>query len=396
MSFKKVDALSADILDENFLKVFEPLHFVQTILGFHRVKIAYRFVTESSINYKFYSCILWTIHSISLITNLNCSSILGSAKIDVLLRLSLAINGIFNTFIAWQNNFCSEELNSKLYVKLQKIDRELKMSNAVLFNKRLTVLSYLVTFAGTLACFTWTITCSIVVAQQICYSTLLIMTMSIANCYEIFLLWIILLFLIIRVTHVNNILRAKLSLYTSDTPTEYNKKDLWTVNYYEKSENSKYQELVYSVYSILDTLADVTKLFRFPVFAFTTQVLLCNLALVQCYIDSVKEKVEIRGYLWASTIPVQVCLGTIVLVISITAGYLTSSLERTRKLSLNIKSLLNNGPIRRKAKKMLRTIETNPPRFSVYGMWDIEGMYLLHLFSTITTMFVTELQLLLL
>ncbi|XP_063823310.1 uncharacterized protein LOC135073173 [Ostrinia nubilalis] len=342
MSFKKVDALSADILDENFLKVFEPLHFVQTILGFHRVKIAYRFVTESSINYKFYSCILWTIHSISLIVNLNCSSILGSAKIDVLLRLSLAINGVFNTFIAWQNNFCNEELNSKLYVKLQKIDRELKMSNAVLFNKRLTVLSYLVTFAGTLACFTWTITCSIVVAQQICYSTLLIMAMSIANCYEIFLLWIILLFLIIRVTHVNNILRAKLSLYTSDTPTEYNKKELWTVNSYEKSENSKYQELVYSVYSILDTLADVTKLFRFPVFAFTTQVLLCNLALVQCYIDSVKEKVEIRGYLWASTIPVQVCLGTIVLVISITAGYLTSSLERTRKLSLNIKSLLNH------------------------------------------------------
>ncbi|XP_013174917.1 PREDICTED: uncharacterized protein LOC106123232 [Papilio xuthus] len=50
------------------------------------------------------------------------------------------------------------------------------------------------------------------------------------------------------------------------------------------------------------------------------------------------------------------------------------------------------GPLRDKAKKMLKLIEEAPPKFSVYDMWQMDVFFMLKVFNILTTYIITTLQ----
>ncbi|XP_049865520.1 uncharacterized protein LOC126366455 [Pectinophora gossypiella] len=51
-----------------------------------------------------------------------------------------------------------------------------------------------------------------------------------------------------------------------------------------------------------------------------------------------------------------------------------------------------HGPLRNKAKRMLNRIDFAPPRFSVYGMWHVDGLFMMQFLNVVSTVFVTLLQ----
>lgn len=53
---------------------------------------------------------------------------------------------------------------------------------------------------------------------------------------------------------------------------------------------------------------------------------------------------------------------------------------------------LFSGPLNKKAKRMLRTLEDIPPKFSVYDLFDLDAIFMLQLLNIATTTLVTLLQ----
>lgn len=51
------------------------------------------------------------------------------------------------------------------------------------------------------------------------------------------------------------------------------------------------------------------------------------------------------------------------------------------------------GSLWNKANKLMKTLETGPPRFSVYGMWDVDARFIVKLCGLVTSLVVVELQL---
>lgn len=261
MSLKRIDTLSADILDEDFIKVFQPMHLMQRLLGFHRVKIEYRFVTETSIYYKFYSCAVWFLNILCFINKYTyCYQTLPSQSVEDQLKFALILNGIFNTIIAWQNNFSYGNLNGQLYVKLQKIDRDLKLNNSKHLNNKLAFLSLILTIFVVSMCVGWILLYNVGIACRACTSTFIVMFLAMPNAMEMLILYIISVFLMMRIGHVNKSLWKQLFNYASSDGAMENR----ICNTVNKAAFGL-QDAVVGMYSIIDAFLSVVSRFRFAV-----------------------------------------------------------------------------------------------------------------------------------
>ncbi|XP_045533995.1 uncharacterized protein LOC123721025 [Papilio machaon] len=125
MAKDSVDKLSMDILDDDFVQIFKPIHMMQYLLGTMQVKIKYGFVTTTSYGYDVFCIVVWLIHIMSLfIFIVYCDSSTDSILTDFYLKLGHTLNGLIIATVTIKN-FCNGNSSSQLYVKLQKIDREL-------------------------------------------------------------------------------------------------------------------------------------------------------------------------------------------------------------------------------------------------------------------------------
>ncbi|KAL0839715.1 hypothetical protein ABMA28_016362 [Loxostege sticticalis] len=398
MNLKNVDALAVDILDQDLIRIFQPLHLILKLIGCHRVNINYRFVTAPSINQKLYSCIVWLVHALSFVAYvISCHSILGSATVDSMVQRSFAINGVLNTAVAWHNNFCYGNLNSQLYVKLQRIDRELKLYNTAFLNKMFFVFSVAASLVITASCIAWILLFNFVLATELCLPLFPVLLMSFANCVEMYLLFHLFIFMIIRVITVNNFLRVKLSTYetskNADKIKEYMTTNVWSLKAKVNAKIDGFQELVYGVHRILDALADVVTLFRFPVLVFASQAFLCNLCLVQCIVDSIKDKVTGGVHIWEVAVLINLALGLLLVFVAIIAGILTSKLEETRTLSLYVKSALNDGTARDHSKQFLALLTKERFEISIYNIFVLGYRLPLQMFAITATYTIVLLQL---
>ncbi|CAK1578539.1 unnamed protein product [Parnassius mnemosyne] len=69
-----------------------------------------------------------------------------------------------------------------------------------------------------------------------------------------------------------------------------------------------------------------------------------------------------------------------------------NEVKTTKKLSTSVMALHISGPLREKAKRMWEIIEKTPPKFSVYGMWDMDASLLLKIIHLLSTLIITVLQ----
>ncbi|XP_073960523.1 uncharacterized protein [Choristoneura fumiferana] len=85
-------------------------------------------------------------------------------------------------------------------------------------------------------------------------------------------------------------------------------------------------------------------------------------------------------------IAVFVCIQTLTLfALCIRNESFYREINQTKRLSVCVMARCFDGPLRTKAKNTLNLIEGTPPRFSVYGMYDLNARLLFKIFYTVTS-----------
>ncbi|GBP03640.1 Probable RNA-directed DNA polymerase from transposon BS [Eumeta japonica] len=149
----QIESLSSDILEEDFVKSFRPINAVLKGFAFQRVHIKYRFATENSVGYKCYVL----VHMLFLLFCMYyhmfyCVDSLVHYNISIYFDSCIIFNAIGNIINMIMNAFSDGRRNSQLYVKLQKIDRELKISHEKgLYDEHAKVYLQVIIFSITLA-----------------------------------------------------------------------------------------------------------------------------------------------------------------------------------------------------------------------------------------------------
>lgn len=140
-----MEELTRDILDDDFVEIFRWSKYVQYIMGFERADIRDRFVTPPKKGYIIYCFLLWVILvPLSTIyfmftSKLRKYKVLTITEVNNMPYYYLLVN-IVCVVLYYKNHFNKSYLNCKLFVKLQKIDRDLKF-DLRMKNKKLSILA---------------------------------------------------------------------------------------------------------------------------------------------------------------------------------------------------------------------------------------------------------------
>lgn len=128
--------LSKDILEEDLLKTFAPFRIIEMFLGTCRVHGKHRFVTAPTTLQKTYTLLMLAIiyagYYIFLIEIYGFKDV--NRKTYLLILLMIGAQLMFYTVTMIFVRFCHNEDNVKFYLKLQKIDRVMKIDSNKIIN----------------------------------------------------------------------------------------------------------------------------------------------------------------------------------------------------------------------------------------------------------------------
>lgn len=124
--------VSQDILEENFVRCFSVFHIIQELLGTCRVRIRHRFVSEPTVYQKFYTCICTLITAFSNVVFIK--SLFMDSFSPTSLVYKVGVIGMIVQFSQYFINtihirFFNTEANIQFYLKLQELDKKLKISD---------------------------------------------------------------------------------------------------------------------------------------------------------------------------------------------------------------------------------------------------------------------------
>jgi hypothetical protein len=127
---RNTEYLSKDILDDNFVKIFYPYHFLQKIVGCSRVDSRDRFISAPSLYQKLHSLIIICIIFVLQFKLFKFTYDWYGPNFPDLHYLCYAITIV--QFISFVFNlihirFFNGSTNTKLYIKMQLIERSLKL-----------------------------------------------------------------------------------------------------------------------------------------------------------------------------------------------------------------------------------------------------------------------------
>ncbi|XP_060800887.1 uncharacterized protein LOC132901875 [Amyelois transitella] len=270
MGTRKSDNLFQDMLDDDFIKIFKPVHTMQKCLGFQRVQVKHNFVTSVSTQSQLYAgaLIFFNIIFVADVV-INCETTLKTSSADETLKLCLILNAIVTNLAICTNNFSNGNLNSMIYVKLQKLDRQLIMENKRLVNRKIASLSLFLTTLGVTTALVWITVLNIVTMKMFYPSIIFAIITSMGNYLEILLCILMLLYLIKRVDFLNKVLQASMK---KRPKLLSNLNDLATVT---SGADGFRIDVVIAMHNILDIISDFIKLFQFHVSPLYLRVL-CN------------------------------------------------------------------------------------------------------------------------
>lgn len=262
MNRKNIEELCEDMLNENFVKLFHPIHFVQRICGLLRVNIKYKFVTGPSGIYQCYSVLLSLL---SILSNVDMAlhywTVFGPT-LDFVYKLLIMMHITSNMILSWQNNFNNGYLNSQLYVKLQNIDRKISLHRSEYINGKCAVATLVLTVILTILGITWVFTCNYCIMQEFNFVTIVGQLYGLGCYTELVLFSYIIYYIGIRVAYINSLLE--------DKPTTVHVfrilgKGILMVSECKQPDGTVGGEMVVGVHSILEVLNDLLKLYQLPV-----------------------------------------------------------------------------------------------------------------------------------
>lgn len=134
------EELNKSILDDDFIKIFKPLIYVQTILGSVRVNIRHKFVSPPLWSQTVYSVLLLTFSLYSHYYMTYCYFLEDmNIRTEILNTLQACIGVLLGILVMIVNNFVNRDSNTELFLMLQEIDRELKVIGKGRHNRKINV-----------------------------------------------------------------------------------------------------------------------------------------------------------------------------------------------------------------------------------------------------------------
>lgn len=212
-----INKLSMDMLDDDFVQIFKPIHKMQYILGTLQVEIKYGFATTTSYGYDVFSIFVWLIHIMSMFVFIvYCESSTDSILTDFYLKLGHILNGLIIAMVTIKN-FYNGNSSSQLYVKLQKIDRDLGMKNSIKLNKRVSILSKVFVGMFFICSVIWSIVLYLYVMNMkvSCAVVFIVELPILGNYMDMILIFFQMYFIVIRFECVVTILKEKINKHVS-------------------------------------------------------------------------------------------------------------------------------------------------------------------------------------
>lgn len=256
---KNTRRIFEDILDDEFIDIFKPIFYFLSLFGMRGVTIEYKFVTPPTILYKTYCCVIWVV-SFACVFNcvIRCNSRFDAQSTDIPLKTGILMNCCINAFLAWKSVFYSGDKNSQLYVKLQLIERVLKMKDCRKINKRMSKMTAVSASIGFLASLAFALLFNLYLIEGFCPTATVALAVTSMSYFETFLVFTMLYFITVRARYVNEMLSQNGDCFRKDSVYFTSQSVL------ERKEMCS-DELVRGLYSILDSMADILDVFQHAV-----------------------------------------------------------------------------------------------------------------------------------
>lgn len=127
----ELECYNVDILEDDFIKIFKPIHLSQIVVGTIRMNLKDKFVSECTKIQKAYSMILiifvTSVSIYQLIFDNSEYKIARRQKYFYLESVYIAFTTLMYVIVVINNKYFNCTKNAKLYVSLQKINRILKL-----------------------------------------------------------------------------------------------------------------------------------------------------------------------------------------------------------------------------------------------------------------------------
>ncbi|KAH9641915.1 hypothetical protein HF086_011665 [Spodoptera exigua] len=279
-----------------------------------------------------------------------------------------------------------------MYVKLQKIERHLNMKNTKSVNKNIVKFSWFIVLGGCFLAFMWIVLFNTVFMRRTCLPLVMLISTGIGLLTEIAEVYFVIHLVISRVNYLNHVLRQEM-LDVNDPRKKGNEGSVYFVmKSYDNQNSSLTSEVVTATYSILDALSDFTELFQFSLFYFVCQILAWNLVSIHSLITSLKEQRAVDYDLMLYVMPLLFNKQFIMLTLCLKAQSLSTKLEESRKLCIDIvSSCFNDCKSRDYAKQIILLVEGRRS-LSIYNIFTLGTRLPLHLLAVTASYTIVLLQ----
>nr|XP_032512119.1 uncharacterized protein LOC116766386 [Danaus plexippus plexippus] len=365
----KTEYLSDDLFDEGHLKLFAPFRFCQLIFGSCRIDARDRFVTAPTWGQKAYTVIILILVA-ALQLYIICHYVSQLYEYPIVYHINVlftALNSILYALNIIHLRFTNNERNVKFYIKTQKIDRKLKISD----NNPCIIFLYNVNLCSVV----FVIVMSLIVFFVVyIYNTELFVSFSglffcqLTSLIELMFCSNIIIYFYMRFRFINAIIRNHLKglPYKKGRNTKFFIPTRSNMRYLVASLHD------FSTSQIDDYLKDIfdahlqfQELYRWQIIKWIDFMLLTLLTAVDLFM---------------------------IIVICIRCEAFSSEIKDIKRLCTTILSLHYEGPLRDKARKMIKLIDEKPHHISIYDMWNMDASTMLNMINVVTTLLVTLLQ----
>ncbi|XP_063892521.1 uncharacterized protein LOC135117356 [Helicoverpa armigera] len=394
---RNIEELSEDLFTDDFIRIFQPILFVLRALGLARVSIKYRYPTGTSKWYLLYSNVFWLLNALSAVYFFfHCGESFDSKYANSTLKFGVLNSGINGILVVFRNNLERNNKFGAMYVKLQKIERYLNMEDTKSINKQLRSQSTIVMVVAFFVTIFWIVLFKYLFMKSMCIPLIVNVVTSIGLQTEMAQIYFIIKFIVTRVYYINDILRQVTLLSIEPLTKPMDDGILFVVSNTLDQDGELPGELVSGMHCIFQALSDFTGLFQFSLFYFVCQILAWNLVTIHYLVTSMKEQGAADTDLLLCVMPVLVALQFIILTLCLKAQDLSTKLEESRKLCIDIiSSPLINGKSREHAKRLILLVEGRRS-VSIYNICTFGTRLPLHLLAITASYTVVLLQLALL
>ncbi|XP_061378882.1 uncharacterized protein LOC116766386 [Danaus plexippus] len=391
----KTEYLSDDLFDEGHLKLFAPFRFCQLIFGSCRIDARDRFVTAPTWGQKAYTVIILILVAV-LQLYIICHYVSQLYDYPIVYHINVlftALNSILYALNIIHLRFTNNERNVKFYIKTQKIDRKLKISD----NNPCIIFLYNVNLCSVVFVI---VTSLIVFFVVYIYNTELFVSFSglffcqLTSLIELMFCSNIIIYFYMRFRFINAIIRNHLKglPYKKGRntkffiPTRSNMRYLVaSLHDFSTSQIDEYLK------DIFDAHLQFQELYRWQVLLFCFKFV--SMAILAFEYLLLLKKHNIIKWIDFMLLTLLTAVDLfMIIVICIRCEAFSSEIKDIKRLCTTILSLHYEGPLRDKARKMIKLIDEKPHHISIYDMWNMDASTMLNMINVVTTLLVTLLQ----